>query len=46
MKLESVTVWPGGLFEFSHQDGDLFWGHWIEISGDLVKGLRCASISG
>ena len=26
MKLESITAYPDGEFEFWHNDGDLFWG--------------------
>lgn len=46
MKLESITVSPDGSFEFWHNDGDLFWGHSIQISGSLAKGLYDADIPG
>ena len=39
MVLESVTVYPDGEFEFWHDDGDLFWGHSIQVSGSLSEGL-------
>ena len=39
MALESVTVYPDGEFEFWHNDGDLFWGHSIQVSGNLTDGL-------
>jgi hypothetical protein len=46
MKLESIIVWPGGLFEFYHNDGDLFAGHWILVSGSLEEGPTDAAIPG
>lgn len=46
MKLESVTVWPDGTFEFWHDDGDLFGGHSIEITGDLKKGCTDVDLAG
>jgi hypothetical protein len=46
MTLESITVHPNGSFTFWHNDGDMFWGHSIEVSGSLTKGLRRADIPG
>ena len=46
MKIESITVHPDGGFEFWHNDGDLFWGHSILISGSLVEGPNSADIPG
>lgn len=46
MKLESITLYPDGSFEFWHNDGDLFWGHSILVSGDLEKGPTDADIPG
>jgi len=46
MKLESITLYPDGSFEFWHNDGDLFWGHSILVSGDMEKGPTDADISG
>ena len=46
MILEAVTVYSDGSFEFWHSDGDLFWGHSIQISGSLSKGLTDADIFG
>jgi len=38
MKLEEITVTPRGSFDFWHHDGGLFWGHSIQVSGNLTKG--------
>lgn len=46
VSLESVIVYPDGAFEFWHDDGDLFWGHSIQVSGSLADGLTDAGISG
>lgn len=46
MKLESITVYPDGEFEFWHNDGNLFWGHSILISGSLSEGPNDADIPG
>jgi hypothetical protein len=46
MKLESITVNADGSFDFWHNDGDLFWGHSIQISGTLAEGPTHADIPG
>lgn len=46
MGLEAITVTPSGSFDFWHNDGDLFWGHSIQISGNLTKGPTAADIPG
>lgn len=46
MELISITVYPDGEFEFWHNDGDLFWGHSILISGSLENGPDDADIPG
>lgn len=46
MSLESITVYPGGAFDFWHNDGDLFWGHSIQINGNLSDGPKHADIPG
>lgn len=46
MALESITVRADGSFDFWHSDGDLFWGHAIQISGNLVDGPNHADIPG
>jgi hypothetical protein len=46
MTLESLTVYPDGEFEFMHDDGELFWGHAIQVCGDLVDGPNDADIPG
>lgn len=46
MTLESVIMFPNGSFEFLHDDGDLFYGHSIQICGNLSDGLTDADIPG
>lgn len=46
MALESISVEAGGAFEFWHDDGDLFWGHSILVSGNLADGPKDAGIHG
>ena len=46
MTLQSVSIYPDGEIEFWHDDGDLFWGHSIQISGSLGEGLTDADIPG
>ena len=46
MSLESITVSPDGKFDFWHDDGDLFWGHSILVSGTLNDGPTDADIPG
>jgi hypothetical protein len=44
MTLESIAVSPNGKFEFTFDDGQLFWGHVIQVSGSLSKGPTNAHI--
>jgi len=46
MKLKAITIYPDEEFEFWHNDGDLFWGHSILISGNLTDGPNYADIPG
>jgi len=46
MTLESISVDPDGRFEFFFNDGDLFWGHVIVVSGTLANGPTDADIAG
>src|SRR5262249_25964407 len=46
MTLKGITVYPDGAFEFWHDDGDLFWGHSILVSGNLTEGPTDANIPG
>ena len=46
MRLTSINTYPEGGFEFWHDDGDLFWGHYIQVSGSLDEGLTSADIPG
>lgn len=46
MKLESINVFAEGDFDFFHTDGDLFWGHAIQIGGHINEGPKFADIPG
>jgi hypothetical protein len=46
MRLTSIDVDESGSFTFWHNDGGLFWGHLIQIDGDLANGLTHADIPG
>jgi hypothetical protein len=46
MTLKSITVHSDGSFAFWHDDGDLFFGHAIQICGSLTEGLTDADIPG
>lgn len=42
--LESISIGFDGGFEFGFDDGDLFWGHMINVRGTHEKGLFDAGI--
>lgn len=46
MSLLSISIYPDGNFEFCHDDGELFGGHWIVISGSLDEGPTNADTPG
>ncbi len=46
MSLESITFYDEGSFEFFFDDGDLFWGHLIQVSGNIDDGLTQAMFQG
>ncbi len=46
MELESIEVRGDGGFHFWFGDGDLFYGHSIQVSGDLEKGPNEAAMEG
>ena len=46
MSPNSITIYPDGAFEFWHDDGGMFLGHSIMISGSLAGGLDDAGIHG
>lgn len=46
MTIKSITTYPEGEFEFWHDDGELFWGHSILVSGSLSEGMTDADIPG
>jgi len=46
MTVESVTIDAGGDFTFWHHDGNLFWGHSIQVGCNLEVGPEYADIPG
>lgn len=44
--LQDISVDESRSFSFYFDDGDLFWGHSIVVSGDVLEGLRDADIAG
>jgi len=46
MRLQSISAGPEGDFEFWHDDGDLFYGHSIQVWGTLTSGPKGAGIHG
>lgn len=46
MQLASIVVYSDGTFDFCHDDGDLFWGHVIQVSGSISDGPSSADIVG
>lgn len=46
MTLKSISIHADGSFDFWHDDGDLFYGHSIQISGSIESGLTLADIPG
>lgn len=46
IRVESVTVEQSGAFEFWFDDGDLFGGHSVVVSGSLKRGVKEATIEG
>ncbi|MEM8559604.1 MAG: DUF2262 domain-containing protein [Bacteroidota bacterium] len=46
MTLETIACGPDGAFEFWYDDGDLFAGHAILVSGTLADGPTLATLAG
>jgi hypothetical protein len=46
MALAVISVEADRSFEFSYDDGDLFWGHSIVVRGNLTNGPTSAGIEG
>ena len=44
--LSELTITSGGSFTAYYNDDDMFWGHVVEVSGSLKKGIADANISG
>jgi len=40
MELQSISILPNGSFVFWHKDGDLFWGHSIEVGEISIAASR------
>jgi len=43
---DSIVVLEDGSFQFFFEDGDLFWGHTIQITGTLTDGVTDAVMEG
>ncbi len=39
MSLESIVLYDEDNFEFYFDNGDLFWGHYIQVFGNIKDGL-------
>jgi hypothetical protein len=46
IKLESIVFHEDDYFEAYFEDGDLFWGHTIIVSGTMTEGPEEAAIAG
>lgn len=46
LRLRTIAVKPDAIFEFSYDDGGLFWGHTIKITGNLKFGPINATVEG
>jgi len=46
VSIETIQINPPGDFDFWYDDGDLFWGHSITVSGSLDEGINDAGIQG
>ncbi|WP_277483705.1 DUF2262 domain-containing protein [Catalinimonas alkaloidigena] len=46
IKITSISVWDDGAFESWFDDGDLFWGHGINVNGNLSDGVESADLVG
>lgn len=44
--LEMIVFYDDGTFEFWYNDGDLFWGHSIQVDGSIQAGVDRATIVG
>ena len=46
LELDAVQISADGRFEFWFNDGDLFWGHAIHVTGSLDQGPEMAQMEG
>lgn len=44
--LSELTITSGGSFTAYYNDDDMFWGHAVEVSGSLKKGITCTNLAG
>jgi hypothetical protein len=44
--LSELTITSGGSFTAYYNDDDMFWGHAVEVSGSLKKGITYANLAG
>lgn len=43
---DHVDLHRGGRFTAYYNDDDMFWGHSVEVSGSLKKGITYANLAG
>ena len=46
LDMQSLEVSAEGYFTVMFGDGDLFWGHWLEVFGKVDEGAKYASLLG
>jgi hypothetical protein len=46
LTIEALSMTADGEFTVTFTDGDLFWGHWVEVSGSLGTGVTDAVMVG
>jgi hypothetical protein len=46
LSLDSIVFYTDGDITFWYDDGEMFWGHAIEVHASLKDGVRCANLAG
>jgi hypothetical protein len=46
IRLESISFYGDGSFSFWYNGGDIFWGHSIDVGGNMKDGVRYANFHG